>query len=192
MSIFALIGCQSTQKTVGTGLVSVVSQNVLTLAGNKAIQDANFRYVNGLSAKVELKGFVDEQTNGFISNLVSSSLEKSGALLIRNGDPAIIIEVVVNSAGNDRGTSSIPIVNRALRTESVVDLTLIFRNADNGSRISTQNIRGESKYEQKTWVGLINESGKYYVKSGATSEEGIRSKIKSDISNEGWVLVDKP
>jgi len=53
-------------KTLGTGLVSVVSQNVLTLAGNKAIQDANFRYVNGLSAKVELKGFVDEQTNGFI------------------------------------------------------------------------------------------------------------------------------
>jgi len=46
--------------------VSVVSQNVLTLAGNKAIQDANFRYINGLSAKVELKGFVDEQTNGFI------------------------------------------------------------------------------------------------------------------------------
>ena len=60
--------------------------------------------------------------------------------------------MVVNSAGNDQGTSRIPVINRALRTESVVDLTLIFRDPSTGSRISTQDIRGEAKYEQKRWV----------------------------------------
>ena len=188
-AVLLISACQSTQKTTGEGLVSVVAQNVLKLAGDQAIKGANFNSVSGLPVKIELKGFVEQKTKGFIENLVSAKAEKSGALLIRNGEPDIIIETVVNSAGNDRGSSSIPIINRALRTESVVDLTIILRDANTGERISTQDIRGESKYEQKRWIGIIDESGKYYVKSLLLTQEGIGDKIRSDISNDGWILT---
>ena len=187
--VFALTACQSTQKTSGEGLISVVAQNVLTLAGEEAIKGVNFSAVSNKPVKVELKGFVEEKTRGFIANLVSSNAETNGALLIRNGEPEIIIEIVINTAGNDQGSSRIPILNRALRTESVVDLTIIFRDANSGKRLSTQNIRGESKYEQKRWVGMIDESGKYYVKSSPLAQDGIGNRIKSAISNEGWLLV---
>lgn len=188
-TIFVLTSCQSTQKTTGEGLISVVAQNVLKIAGNQAIENANFSNLNNVSVTVELKGFVEQKTEGFIQNLVSSSAEKSGALLIRNGKPDIIIEAVVNSAGNDQGSSRVPVINRALRTESVVDLTIIFRNPDTGKRLSTQNIRGEAKYEQKTWVGIIDESGKYYVKTSLSNKEGIGELIRSDISNSEWTQV---
>ena len=187
--IFIITSCQSTQKTTGEGLISVVAQNVLKLAGNQAIKGANFSSVNNVKVKVELKGFVEEKTKGFIENLVSSNAEKNGALLIRNGEPSIIIAAVVNSAGNDQGSSRIPVINRALRTESVVDLTIVFRDADSGKRISTQDLRGEAKYEQKTWVGIIDESGKYYVKASLISTGGIGDQIKADISNDGWILT---
>ena len=189
-TIFVLTSCQTTQKTTGEGLISVVAQNVLKIAGNQAIENANFSNLNNVSVTVELKGFVEEKTEGFIQNLVSSSAEKSGALLIRNGKPDIIIEAVVNSAGNDQGSSRVPVINRALRTESVVDLTIIFRNPDTGKRLSTQNIRGEAKYEQKTWVGIIDESGKYYVKTSLSNKEGIGELIRSDISNSEWTQVE--
>ncbi|MDA8815919.1 hypothetical protein N9N68_01715 [Gammaproteobacteria bacterium] len=188
-TIFVLTSCQSTQKTTGEGLISVVAQNVLKIAGNQAIENANFSNLNNVSVTVELKGFVEQKTEGFIQNLVSSSAEKSGALLIRNGKPDIIIEAVVNSAGNDQGSSRVPVINRALRTESVVDLTIILRNPDTGKRLSTQNIRGEAKYEQKTWVGIIDESGKYYVKTSLSNKEGIGDLIRSDISNSEWTQV---
>jgi hypothetical protein len=188
-TIFVLNSCQSTQKTTGEGLISVVAQNVLKIAGNQAIQNANFSNLNNVPVTVELKGFVEEKTEGFIQNLVSSSAEKSGALLIRNGKPDIIIEAVVNSAGNDQGSSRVPVINRALRTESVVDLTIIFRDPNTGKRLSTQNVRGEAKYEQKTWVGIIDESGKYYVKTSLSAKDGIGDLIRSDISNAEWTLV---
>ena len=184
--------CQSTQKTYGEGLVSVVSQNVVKLAGNSAITQADFSSIKGKKILVELTGFVEERTKGFIDNLVSSNAEKEGARLIRSGDPDILVEVVVNSAGNDQGTSRIPVINRALRTESVVDLTLIFRDPSTGSRISTQDIRGEAKYEQKRWVGIIDESGKYYIKSGSMNNGNLADKVRSDITNDEWILVDRP
>ena len=188
-TIFVLTSCQSTQKTTGEGLISVVAQNVLKIAGNQAIQNADFSTLNNVPVTVELKGFVEEKTEGFIQNLVSSSAEKSGALLIRSGKPDIVIEAVVNSAGNDQGSSRVPVINRALRTESVVDLTIIFRDPDTGKRLSTQDIRGEAKYEQKTWVGVINESGKYYVKTSLSPKDGIGDLIRSDISNAEWTIV---
>jgi len=188
-TIFVLTSCQSTQKTSGEGLISVVAQNVLKIAGNQAIQNADFSNLNNVPVTVELKGFVEEKTEGFIQNLVSSSAEKSGALLIRSGKPDIVIEAVVNSAGNDLGSSRVPVINRALRTESVVDLTIIFRDPDTGKRLSTQDIRGEAKYEQKTWVGVINESGKYYVKTSLSPKDGIGDLIRSDISNAEWTIV---
>ena len=184
--------CQSTQKTYGEGLVSVVSQNVVKLAGNSAITQADFSSIKGKKILVELTGFVEERTKGFIDNLDSSNAEKEGARLIRSGDPDILVEVVVNSAGNDQGTSRIPVINRALRTESVVDLTLIFRDPSTGSRISTQDIRGEAKYEQKRWVGIIDESGKYYIKSSSMNNGNLADKVRSDITNDEWILVDRP
>lgn len=184
--------CQSTQKTYGEGLVSVVSQNVVKLAGNSAITQADFSSIKGKKILVELTGFVEERTKGFIDNLVSSNAEKEGARLIRSGDPDILVEVVVNSAGNDQGTSRIPVINRALRTESVVDLTLIFRDPSTGSRISTQDIRGEAKYEQKRWVGIIDESGKYYIKNSSMNNGNLADKVRSDITNDEWILVDRP
>ena len=184
--------CQSTQKTYGEGLVSVVSQNVVKLAGNSAITQADFSSIKDKKILVELTGFVEERTKGFIDNLVSSNAEKEGARLIRSGDPDILVEVVVNSAGNDQGTSRIPVINRALRTESVVDLTLIFRDPSTGSRISTQDIRGEAKYEQKRWVGIIDESGKYYIKSSSMNNGNLADKVRSDITNDEWILVDRP
>tara|TARA_B100000282_G_scaffold276620_1_gene234894 strand:- start:420 stop:1031 length:612 start_codon:yes stop_codon:yes gene_type:complete len=184
--------CQSTQKTYGEGLVSVVSQNVVKLAGNSAITQADFSSIKGKKILVELTGFVEERTKGFIDNLVSSNAEKEGARLIRSGDPDILVEVVVNSAGNDQGTSRIPVINRALRTESVVDLTLIFRDPSTGSRISTQDIRGEAKYEQKRWVGIIDESGKYYIKRSSMNNGNLADKVRSDITNDEWILVDRP
>ena len=80
-------------------------------------------------------------------------------------------------------------INVHLGTESVVDLTIVFRDADTGKRISTQNLRGEAKYEQKTWVGVVNESGKYYVKDSLITSGSIGDQIRADISNGGWVLT---
>lgn len=192
LSFSLLVSCNSTQKTYGEGLVSVVSQNVVKIAGNSAISNVNFDRVKDKKVLVELTGFVEQRTKGFIENLVSSNAENIGARLIRSGQPEIIIEVVVNSAGNDQGTSRIPVINRALRTESVVDLTLVFRNASTGDRLSTQNVRGEAKYEQKRWVGIIDESGKYYVRNAYLVNPNLTDRVKSDISNEEWILVERP
>ena len=192
LCLVLLTSCNSTQKTYGEGLVSVVSQNVVKIAGNSAISNVDFEVLRNKKIQVELTGFVEERTKGFIENLVSSNAEDNGARLIRSGEPEIIVEVVVNSAGNDQGTSRIPVINRALRTESVVDLTLVFRDSTNGDRISTQNIRGEAKYEQKRWVGIIDESGKYYVKNANLINPNITDRVRSDITNEEWILVDRP
>ena len=58
-----------------------------------------------------------------------------------------------------------------------------------GREFPLKILGGESKYEQKRWVGLIDESGKYYVKISLLNQDGIGNKIKSDISNDGWLLV---
>lgn len=59
--MLVISACQSTQKTTGEGLVSVVAQNVLKLAGDQAIKGANFNTVRGLPVKIELKGFVEKE-----------------------------------------------------------------------------------------------------------------------------------
>ena len=51
--ILIVASCQSTQKTTGEGLISVVAQNVLKLAGNQAIKGADFSSVNNVKVKVE-------------------------------------------------------------------------------------------------------------------------------------------
>ncbi len=163
MSLQVIFGCSTTQKTPGGGLVSVVTQNVVRIAGVKAIKEADLSSLKGSATYIKLTGFVDEQNRGFIEHLVRSRTEDAGARLVSEDNAQFTLEIVVNNAGNDQGRSNIPIISSSERTEGAVDLDLIIRNTANGTKISTQNIRGEAKYEQTTVIG-IQGRGEYYVK----------------------------
>lgn len=156
-------GCSSTQKTGGEGLVSVVAQNVVRIAGIRAMQSADLSAVKGKAAFVKLTGFVDDRNKNFLENLVRSKIEDSGARLVSEDKAAVTVEVVVNSAGNDRGASKVPLLTSSERTEGSVDMELIIRNTADGARLSSQNVSGLAKYEQSSVLG-IEGSGVYYVK----------------------------
>ena len=86
----SLSACSTTQKTEGSGLLSVVTQNVLTIAGDAAISQADFSPIKGKGIQIEMSGFVEEKNRGFLSNLVSSKAENAGSLLIRLGKPCLL------------------------------------------------------------------------------------------------------
>ncbi len=161
--LFVLPSCASTQKTAGHGMASVVAQNVVRIAGVKAMTKADLSKLKGQKTYVKTTGFVDASNENFIENLVRSKAEEAGALLVREDNADLILEAVVNNAGNDQGRSKVPLVMRSERTEGSVDLNLIIRNVENGSRLSAQHVRGEAKYQQSTVVGFQG-SGEYYVK----------------------------
>jgi hypothetical protein len=156
-------GCSTRQKTMGLGMVSVVAQNVVRIAGVKAMKDADLSPVEGKKTYVKTTGFADDFNRGFIDNLVRSGAEDAGALLVKESSADIILEVAVNSAGNDLGSTRIPLITKATRTEGTVDLSLTMRDNNTGRRISKQTIIGHAKYEQGEFVG-IQGSGQYYVK----------------------------
>ena len=164
LSFLMIIGCSTTQKTGGGGLVSVVAQNVVRISGVKAIKGVDLSPLKDMKTYVKLTGFVDASNRGFIDHLVRSRAEDAGARLVSEANAQNIVEVVVNSAGNDRGGSRFPVISRSERTEGSVDLDIIIRDVINGTKISTQNARGEAKYEQTTVIG-IQGSGNYYVKN---------------------------
>jgi hypothetical protein len=164
MSLQMIVGCSTTQKTGGAGLVSVVAQNVVRIAGVKAIKEADVSSLSGKATYVKLTGFIDDQNRGFIDHLARSRAEDAGARLVSEDKAQLMLEVVVNSAGNDRGGSRIPVISRSERTEGTVDLDIIIRNTTDGTKILTQNVRGEAKYEQTSVIG-IQGSGTYYVKN---------------------------
>ncbi|MFC1845337.1 hypothetical protein ACFLZ5_11205 [Thermodesulfobacteriota bacterium] len=159
-------GCSTKQKTMGQGMVSVVAQNVVRIAGIKAMKDANLTAVKGKKTFVKTTGFADDFNRGFIDNLVRSKAEDAGCLLVNENSAEIIIEVAVNSAGNDLGATKIPLLSNSTRTEGTVDLSLTLRDNNSGQRISKQSIIGHSKYEQGEIIG-IQGSGQYYVKEKA-------------------------
>lgn len=163
LSLISMFGCSSTQKTGGGGMVSVVAQNVVRIAGIKAMRQADFSFLNGKKVYVKSTGFVDDYSGGFIEHLINTKAENSGAKLVHENKADVIIEVTINTAGNDRGTSRVPIITKAERTEGTVDLTIILRDANTGERMKSQKVLGESKYEQSTVLG-IQGSGQYYVK----------------------------
>jgi len=156
------VGCSTTQKTGGVGLVSVVAQNVVRVAGIRAMQDADFTATKGKLSHVKLTGFVDEQNRGFIDNLVRTKVEDAGARLVSEDKAQVLVQVTVNSAGNDSGGSS-RVVASSKRTEGIVDLDLILRDSRDGTKVSTQHVRGEAKYEQSSVMGFQG-TGKYFVK----------------------------
>lgn len=162
-TLFLLPSCASTQKTGGGGLISVVAQNVVRIAGVQAMKSADLSQLKDKLTYVKTTGFVDERNEKFIDNLVRSKAEVAGARLVREDKAQLILEAVVNSAGNDQGNSKVPLVMRSERTEGSVDLDLIVRDVNNGSRLSTQQVRGEAKYQQSTVIGFQG-SGAYYVK----------------------------
>ena len=156
-------GCSTRQKTMGLGMVSVVAQNVVKIAGVKAMKDADLSPVKGKKTYVMTTGFADDFNRGFIENLVRSKAEDAGALLVKKSSADLILEVAVNSAGNDLASTRIPLITKATRTEGTVDLSLTLRDNNTGQRISKQSIIGHAKYEQGEFIG-IQGSGQYYVK----------------------------
>lgn len=164
-AVFALslVGCASTQKTGGAGLSSVVAQNVVRVAGERAMQEADLSAVKGKMTFIRLTGFVDDRNKGFLDNLVRSRAEDAGARLVSEDKANVIMEVVINSAGNDWGDSKVPLLSHSERTEGAVDLDIIMRNPADGTKISTQHVRGDAKYEQSTVIGITG-SGGYFVK----------------------------
>lgn len=164
VALLILPSCASTQKTGGGGLISVVAQNVVRIAGVQAMKGADLSILKDRLTYVKTTGFVDDRNEKFIDNLVRSRAEAAGAKLVREDKAQVVLEVVVNSAGNDQGRSKVPLVMRSERTEGSVDLDLIARDVNNGSRLSTQQVRGEAKYQQSTVIGFQG-SGEYYVKN---------------------------
>ena len=196
-----LSACSTTQKTEGSGLLSVVTQNVLTIAGDGALSQADLSPIKGKAIQIEMTGFVEERNRGFLTNLVSAKTEGAGALLVRLGKPDFILEVVVNRAGNDAGKSSVPVLKTSRRTEAAVDLTLIVRDPINGQRISTQRVAAQSKYEQSRWVGVFDGSGEYFLRLGYSQQEVVGAsffsvtnseELREELANKGWRKVNAP
>jgi hypothetical protein len=188
-SAIALAACSSTQKTEGVGFISGTTQSVLTIAGNAAIVDADFALLNGKLVALNFTGFVEERNRGFIDNLVSRRIEDNGGIVARSGRSDMNVEVIVNRAGNDQGSSNIPIIQTARRTEAVVDLTIVIRDTVSGKRLAVQTVRGEGKYEQARWVG-IQARGKYFVKKYRPTGEILGSNINRGLVNEGWEEIE--
>ena len=192
--VASLSACSTTQKTEGSGLLSVVTQNVLTIAGDAAISQADFSPIKGKGIQIEMSGFVEEKNRGFLSNLVSSKAENAGSLLVRMRKPDLILEVVVNRAGNDAGKSNVPILKASRRTEATVDLTLTVRDPMTGQRISSQRVAAFSKYEQAKWVGIVDGKGQYYVRSASSQQQvgGVGSRVSEELNNKSWTKVNAP
>lgn len=154
-------------------MVSVIAQNVVRIAGLKAVRDLNLSELKGQKTHLQTSGFVDEFNKGFINNLVISQVENVGGRLVDRSSADFLVDVGVNAAGNDNGSSNY-LVGGAERTEGSVDLTIVVRKAASGERVSSQTIRGYAKYQQGSFL-RISGAGAYFVKQGAE-----------------WVIIEDP
>ena len=168
-----LVACSSTQKTEGQGMVSVVAQHVVRIAGAEAMEDLNLSPVRDRRIYVDVTGFADAFSAGYIENLVRNNAELNGGKLVTEANADLIVEVAVNAAGNDVGISSY-VVGGSSRSEGTVDLTITVRDSSSGARLSRQQVVGYAKYQQGTFFG-ISGSGAYFVLKG-----------------EDWEIVDDP
>jgi len=159
-----LVGCSTTQKTEGQGMVSVIAQNVVRIAGARAVRDLDLSEVKDRKVFVDVSGFVDDFNKGYILNLIRNEVEASGGTLPNRDQAELLVEVAVNSAGNDRGNSDY-FIGGADRTEGGVDLTITTRNLATGERVARQTIRGQAKYQQGSLLGVTG-SGAYFVMDG--------------------------
>ena len=173
VTIAGTAACSSTQKTEGQGMVSVVAQNVVRIAGKEAMADLDLSRANERRAYVDVTGFADAFSAGYIENLVRNRAEVDGGRLVTEANADIVIEVAVNAAGNDVGISSY-VVGGSSRSEGTVDLTITLRDSRTGERISRQQVVGYAKYLLGTFLG-ISGSGAYFV-----------------LKNDSWEIVDDP
>lgn len=163
MSTLLLSACSTTEKSSGQGMVSVIAQNVVRIAGSKAIQSLSLEEVNNQKCYVVVTGFADEFNKGYVLNLLRNEVEANGGKLVSKDNANYEVDVSVNAAGNDKGASNY-IVGGAQRTEGSVDLTVTIRGLATGDRITRQTIRGEAKYQQGSIMGITG-SGTYFVKN---------------------------
>ena len=84
-------------------MVSVVAQNVVRIAGKEAMADLDLSRANERRAYVDVTGFADAFSAGYIENLVRNRAEVDGGRLVTEANADIVIEVAVNAAGNDVG-----------------------------------------------------------------------------------------
>jgi len=177
LAIFAvsasLIACSTTQKTPGGGMVSVVAQNVVKVAGYRAVRDLDLKVVAGRKIFLEITGFNDGANRGFIESVMKNQVELANGTLVDKQRADVNVEIIVNVAGIDHGTSSY-FVGGAERSEGAFDVSVVARNALDGAKLSSQTIRGYAKYQEGSFLG-IKGSGAYFVK-----EKGE------------WVLVKDP
>lgn len=176
-AVLGLAACSSTQKTSGQGMVSVTAQNTVRIAGARAVRDLKISEVNGKRVHVELSGFLDSFSRGYVQSLISNQVELAGARLTDKNQAELFIVVNINAAGNDSGESEY-LVGSAERTEGSVDLTVTSRESNSGARISSQTIRGYAKYQQGSFLG-IKGAGAYFVRDGdrwALVEDPVRFK----------------
>lgn len=168
-AIAVLAGCSTTEKTQGQGMVSVVAQNVVRIAGNMAIRDLDLNDVANENTHVEVAGFVNEFNSGYVLNLIRDEVENSGGRLASESNATISVEVAVNAAGNDRGKSSY-FIGGSERTEGAMDLTVTVRDTHSGEKLSRQVIRGEAKYQQGSLMGFTG-GGAYFVRENGDWEK---------------------
>lgn len=161
--VLGLSGCASTQKTPGGGLRSVVAQNVVRIACVEAFRMADLTALSTRKTEIDLTGFVDDENRGILDLMARSRAEAAGAVLVEQGQGDLVMELAALNAGNDHGSSRIPLIRRAERSEGVVDLTLTIREAKSGQAISTQILKGAAKYEQRQTLGFETKA-RYYVR----------------------------
>lgn len=164
LSFLTLAGCSSTQKTQGQGMVSVVAQNAVRIAGSEAVSKLDISEVYGKDSYVVVTGFADEFNRGYVLNLIRDAVEDAGGKLSSEDNAELTVQVAVNAAGNDLGASSY-IIGGSQRSEGSVNLTITVRNAESGARVSRQQIEGYAKYQQGSFLGIVG-SGAYFVLKG--------------------------
>ena len=85
VALITLTGCSSTQKTQGQGMVSVVAQNAVRIAGSEAVSKLDISEVYGKKAHVVVTGFADEFNRGYVLNLLRDAVEDAGGQLEAEG-----------------------------------------------------------------------------------------------------------
>jgi len=172
-AVGALAACSATQKTEGQGMVSVVAQNAVRIAGSEAISKLDLTEVKGKDSYVEVTGFADEFSRGYVLNLVRDAVEDLGGRLVKAEDAEIIVQAAINAAGNDMGANTY-IIGSSARSEGSLNLTITVRDSSTGSRISRQQIEGYAKYQQGSFLGITG-SGAYFV-----------------LKDDKWEIVEDP
>ena len=174
LSISLLVtACSSVQKTPGSGLQSAVAQNVVRLALTEAAKNLDFSPYAGQQISIQITGFADENMQPYFQYFFESKLEDAGCKIVGSG-AGLKLQVVVHSAGNDYGASTIIIQGRR-RSEGKANMSVILRD-ENNERLMSEDIFGEAKFESRSTLGVTAIKGAYYVK-----EDG-----------EHWQKIDDP